>query len=414
MMSPIAYLTCELKGRDFESRLLIAAELIKLGYYVVVGQYWGLIFAAPAAPRGCYLFKTANNIQADAMQKCAGLGHKVVAADEEALPWVPALAPANADARTFDYCDSFLALNAAHAQAVEAAFPMARGKTTVSGTARMDLLLKTRTARPKPEPYILFNLGFGFINSLWGDLDKAVQIYVTGSRLDLTNPAHKALPDDRLAFEKAAFRETEALIDRVEAETDVDLVVRPHPSERAEFWQEKYRDRLRVTVVSHSDPIPWIQHAKLMVHSDSSTGLEAAVLGTPALNLSPSDPWAERLILRTITPGVATASEAAAAIAAFCRGDRTGAAFRARRVQDLFPPDGAKATAQTIARLLPEPGGLAGIKWERLNRSAAQREKFTVSADEAEAAMTRIFAMAGVPPKPMFTLDDSVFAIAPD
>lgn len=411
MPSPIAYLTCELKGRDFDSRLLIAAELLKLGYYVVVGQYWGLIFSAQTAPRGCYLFKTANSIQVQAMHKCAALGHRVVAADEEALPWTPALTPAITDAGTFDYCDAFMALNEGHKQALLQAFPKAKGKIVVAGTARMDVLRKTRTARPQGAPYILFNTGFGFINGLWGDLEKAKQIYVAGSNLDLTVESHRRQIEDRFAYEEASLGETVALIDALLRKTGTGIVIRPHPSERAEYWEKKYASHPRVSVVKQSDPLTWIQHAQLVIHSDSATGLEAAMFGVPCLNLSPRDAWAERLIIRDANVTVANAVQAAETVVQFLRGDTP---LQRKQTQDLFPAHAAKATARAIKALLPKPGAMSGITWDRLNRSALQREKFSVSEDEARAAVQRVFPMAGVGPKPMVVLDDSVFALSPD
>ena len=358
MLSPIAYLTCELKGRDFDSRLLIAAELLKLGYYVVVGQYWGLIFSAQTAPRGCYLFKTANSIQVQAMQKCAALGHKVVAADEEALPWAPALTPAITDAGTFDYCDTFLALNEGHKHALLQAFPKAKGKIVVAGTARMDVLRKTKTARPQAAPYILFNTGFGFINGLWGDLEKAKQIYVAGSNLDLTVESHRRQVEDRIAYEEAALGETVALIGALLRETETGMVIRPHPSERAAYWEEKYAAHPRVSVVKQSDPLTWIQHAMLVIHSDSATGLEAAMLGVPCLNLSPQDAWAERLIIRDANVTVTNAVQAAETVVQFLRG---GAPLQRKPTQDLFPAQAAKATARAMKALLPKPGAMSGI-----------------------------------------------------
>ncbi len=411
MLSPIAYLTCELKSRDFDSRLLIAAELIKLGYFVVVGQYWGLVFGAGTALRGCYLFKTANQFQAQAMRKCAGLGHKVVAADEEALPMTEGFSHSAVDPMAFDYCDTFLALNPGHKRALLARFPNATGKVVVAGTARTDLLKQAKTPRPRPERYVLVNTVFGFINSSWGSVDAAIQVYAEGLKLDLDDPASRRQVDDRLDYEKAAMIETIALIDGLLARTAGDIVIRPHPSERPEFWRAKYESQPRVIVVNRSDPVQWIQHAALMIHCDSTTGIEAAILGTPCINLSPQDAWATRLILRTANYTVPDAGQAVEATVRFlrdpaCLSSPPGA-------HELFPAQAAQAAARAIQQLLPKPGPLSGMKWERILRNSFQKEKFTVSPEEAQAAVQRVFPLAGVAPKPLIPLDDSLFVLSP-
>ena len=54
-MNRIAYLLCELKGRDLDSRLLIASHLLSAGIPAVVGQLWAIIANQDFTARGCYL-----------------------------------------------------------------------------------------------------------------------------------------------------------------------------------------------------------------------------------------------------------------------------------------------------------------------------------------------------------------------
>ena len=58
-----AYLTCELKSRDLDSRLLIADHLLDKGVSVVIGQQWSIVENIETAPVGVFVFKTANKIQ---------------------------------------------------------------------------------------------------------------------------------------------------------------------------------------------------------------------------------------------------------------------------------------------------------------------------------------------------------------
>ena len=411
MRAPIAYLTCELKGRDLDSRFLIAAELQKLGLYAVVGHSWGLKGSAPVAPKGCFLFKTTNTIQAGAMKACRGIGYRVVASDEEAIAQNEANAPMTTDPMAIEHCDAFLTVNEGHKQGLLKKYPQARGKMDVVGSARFDILRAVKTPRPRERPYILVNMVFGLINGSWGDLDTAVDVYCRALNLDLNDPAAKQQVEDRIAYERAALRETEALIDRLLAETAVEIVVRPHPSEEPAYWQRRYGAQPRVIVVGRSDPVPWIQHAAVMVHCDSTTGIEAAILGTPCVNLSPDDAWASRLIISTANYTVRDAEAAVDAIRVSLSGGAIPPAPRPG--DDLFPKGAAKKTALAIKRLLPKPARLTEFMWNQIPLTDLQKDKFTVTLDEAKASMERMFALAGARPTALRVLDESVFLVSP-
>ncbi len=82
-MESIAYLGLEIKQRELESRLLIAARLLKAGVVVFFGQQWSLFSNADALPPGVVLFKTVNGIQAKPMADFRSKGHIVASTDEE-------------------------------------------------------------------------------------------------------------------------------------------------------------------------------------------------------------------------------------------------------------------------------------------------------------------------------------------
>ncbi len=409
MLNSIAYLTCELRGRDLDSRLLIAAHLLKLGHAVVVGQQWSLINNAKTAPTGCFLFKTANHYQTAGMARVKRRGHAVVASDEEALPSNEILATATVDGATFQYCDLFLAINEPHRRAVVRAFPQAKESITITGSARLDLLRAIKTDRPHKRDYILLNTVFGRTNSVLGSVDRAVQMWVTGIGLDLNDPAQAQMVLNRLKYEEMALSETIAIIDWLIEATELDVVVRPHPAENPDFWTERYRDNARVLVVKKSDPVAWIQHARLLIHSDSTTGIEAALLGTPTINLSPDDAWAKRLILRDVNFSVTSAQQAKESIEEHLK--RNDGPLRKAAKRDLFPDNCAEKTALAIASLLPRPAPLPQFKWVQRQRTDVQKGKFTVSRDECAAAIERIFPIAGLQGGNFVELEDSVFLL---
>ena len=397
-MEPVAYLTCEIKGRDFRSRMLIAAHLVKRGYSVILGQYWNLIANVRYAPKGVFLFKTANKIQVEGMRVCKKYGHTVVASDEEALSTSEALATHTTDPETFQYCDAYLAINPGHARALSRAYP---GRAfPVVGTARADLLRTARYARPHPKPYALLNTSFGMTNSVWGDVGKAAAIYAKGRGWNIDTPEHRAFMAARIEYERRALTETKSLLSWLVQSSDLDVIVRPHPNEKLAIW-----DMPGVSVVQNSDPSPWLKHAHVMVHNDSTLGLEAAIMGAPALNLSPADTWASRLNVRKFNETVHSSGDAIQAIS-------TGRVGCERDTSDLAPFDAAEKFAGEIAKLLPPPRSFTLPAWGSSSRVDVQKKKITVTVEECLEATNEIFPIAGAKAT-VSHLTDTVFMFQP-
>jgi surface carbohydrate biosynthesis protein len=390
-----------LKGRDLASRLLIASLLADRGYPVIVGQQWAIFSNLRACPKGVVLFKTANKTQADWMVEARTNGHIVAASDEECLASAPndyarLTHPAAAEA-----CHTYLALNELHAAAIKAAYPSAAAKVVVAGNARVDILRSLRPPRPMAQSYILFNTSFGRLNHVSGDIQKSVDIWL-GSGGHEKNAETENMVRERLSFEKRGMDETIALIAWLVANTTSDVVIRPHPAERPEKWITLFDANPRVHVVVGSDPTPWMRHATLLIHSESTTGVEAAIMGAKVLNLSVSSSWGDRLIVSQANVTVGSAAEAQPLIAGLLA---TGAWPPAKQdVGALYPTGGAEKIAGALARQLPAPQRLSGgFQWYKINRTDQQREKFSVTRDE----------VLGLTRHEVMEIDDSVFLLTP-
>ncbi len=377
----------------------------------MVGQYWGLGQNAGQALRGVYYFKTANKIQADGMATVKGHGHAVVASDEESLGWSEDLAANTTEASTFDHCDRYFAFNASHKRALVKAFPKARDGVVVTGSARGDLLRSASYERPHPRPYILFNTSFGRTNSTWGDVNKAMDLYATALQLDRSKPETAALMKARVDYEVAALRETKALLAWFIEQKSHDIVIRPHPSERVELWREVAKGHPHVRVVAESDPYPWTKHAALMIHSDSTLGVEVTLLGTPALNISPLEDWSKRLIVRDVNFTVASAEEAYGPVEQLLKAGAGPLAAPYRT--DIFPEKSAEITARELVKLLPKPTRLNQMGWAPAQRNEQERAKFTVSPQEFRQALGRVLALTGGAKIEGMDLDDSVVFLMP-
>lgn len=402
-LKPIAYLTCELKGRDLDSRLLIASLLLERGYSVVVGQQWSMFVNAILgdAPNGCVLFKTTNKIQADLMLQCKNRGHAVLAADEECLPANVEDYARTTDPSVANRCDLFLAQSELHRSALSAAYPALSDKIVVTGNARVDILRSAQTRKPLPKDYILVNTSFGVINSLWGDTAKAVDMWITAGG-HAPGPETDALVKSRIDFEEAALVATRELIDQLIKNPALTVVIRPHPGEKPKLWTDRYGSVSNVVIVPRSDPVPWMQHALFLVHNESTTGVEASILGTKALNLSPGRAWSDLLVVKDVNVTVQDADQACRVLNDFMA---TGTWPKTRLdANALFPVGGAGATADLVIRTLPPPEKIKLPPWKPVQRTDVHKNKFTVGLGEVRAKLKRCRLQE---------LEDSVFLATP-
>jgi hypothetical protein len=62
------------------------------------------------------------------------------------------------------------------------------------------------------------------------------------------------------------------------------LIVRPHPSENHANWERWVQHQPRVKVCAVGPVVEWIAAADFMVHFDCTTGIEAFVMGAPAIS----------------------------------------------------------------------------------------------------------------------------------
>jgi surface carbohydrate biosynthesis protein len=361
---------------------------------VVVGQQWAIFAAAPTMPTGAVLFKTANAIQTGLMRSMSAHGHRVVAMDEEALAVVDPLAMRiSTDPAAFDIADAFLYQDAHHREVF--------GQPgSIVGSARVELLRKYRalyTPEPGP-PYILVNTNYTLSNSIWGSPERQRLVLERAWAPRMSEAGAREYVDGLLAAETANLEAMRGFIAEMRHPR---IVVRPHPGEDASTWQGQ-----GLEVVAGSNPIPWMLGADLVVHSQSTTGVEAALLGVPCLNINPVP---ESHLSRSMVTNGATFQAHDAATAVDMAYEALAGFADAKDASWLpeYPENAAAAIAREIAAVAVTAPRITD--WTPHPRSDVQRQKFTVPWDYARERMRRVCEMAGTPPVRGGQLDDSLF-----
>ena len=437
-MEPILYLGLEIKQRELDSRLAIALHALKRGLPVVFGQQWAIFQNADSLPPGLILFKTVNNIQASNMASFVKHGHMVAATDEEVLVcfedacFFEVFSPVAAD-----NCHLFFAQSVIHKDAIARRFPQLAPRTAVVGNSRMELLSPNNRAAIAAEasvikqahgPYILFNTSYGQINSIWTDMNQVQQIAARAGLLNADDPASVEEYKKKLDWELVNRAEiVEVIRWTLENMTDYKVVLRPHPGERPEYWQEQFGSHPRFKLVARSSPHPWIMGSELLVHTTCTTGLEAALMEKNALNLVPIPHPTFDYITNYVNPVVKNWRDAVAAMEPFLR-DGTGLIGQSRdkyaaALDQYFPGhregDASRQIAEKLLELVQANGGTPRPDlqltfrqpgFRRMKRAAILKDKFTLEDDEfidrLRGAMSRLGLSMAIK---VAKLDDSLF-----
>jgi surface carbohydrate biosynthesis protein len=440
-MEPIAYLTVEVKHRDLDPRLLIASHLVEAGVSVMVGQQWMLFDNADALPQGIVLFKTVNEIQAKNMAFFSKAGHLVAATDEEVLQCIDdrcftlAFSPIAAN-----NCDLFLAQSPVHKDAIDRLYPEMEGKVEIAGNSRIDLLsprgrpafaAEAESLKRDYGPYVLFNTNFGSINSIWKDLSAVVNIAVSAGAVDLKNEESKAEFKALIGWERKNFDELVPLMHWVvDNVTSHRIVIRPHPGERANFWENEFGNHPRVTVIPRSNPHPWIMGADLVIHTGCTTGLEAVLMDKPTINLKPAEHPSFDRIVNWANPTFTTWQDAAAAIAAFMEtgtGPVSENAEKYAAVLEQYIPgyhtgDAARSIASCLMAKLKARGAQPSMDYRMRfrgefrvrERGVVARDKFLITRAEFMEHLREARTLTGYTSMPTVeTIHESLFLLSP-
>ena len=294
MANNFLYLPMEIAARELDSRLLISLCATAQGLEIVIGQKWLLQKNAGQMPKGYWMFKTLTPGDAKNMIRIAKLGHRISAIDEEmpglgegsgGLRWV--------DQRSVETCEAIFCLGAKDLQAMEAKFPKHRNKLFETGNPRWDFLRPELRGHYQQDAdlitakygsFILVNTNIGLMNSAKGPADVLIRNLARDGRINLDAPKDRDFIDNLKTFESANFAAAVPLVKRLQKEFPKhNVVLRPHPTERIEPYDEALRGTERVFIVREGSAAAWLMACDVLIHTSCTTGAEAFALGKPSV-----------------------------------------------------------------------------------------------------------------------------------
>lgn len=286
-------LPVETAARELDAKLLLACVAAERGYSAFVGFQNEIRSHIAAIPRGVYIGKGFASRKARFLRILKGLGFIITAWDEEGLvhPAAEIYAKRRISAESLAFLDGIFSWGQNYTELIKS-LPFYDGTPIHQvGNPRLDLLrtglqryyaqdvekLQARLGR-----YILFNSNFGRVNSA---IKRPRDEGVAGPG---TDPTLDALWLKGMAYRRELYQRFRSLIESVAQKfPGHQIVLRPHPAERIESWDDISKKNPNVQVLYEGNVIPWLLGAEILIHNGCTTAIESVLMGRPAVCYQP-------------------------------------------------------------------------------------------------------------------------------
>jgi surface carbohydrate biosynthesis protein len=293
MASPRSLLLpVETLNREFDGKLLLGLHAVENGWRVVLGHRDSLHRHLPDMEPSIYFSKGFRSGNRRMFQIVAGLGHPIVALDEEGLvPISDEIMLLKMDKDVLSKLRMAFVWGDDNVRLYSGVDDLKTVSVIPTGNPRIDLMrpelrlyfddaiagIRQRFGR-----FALFNSNFAMVNHFIPEKTRfKVADWVPEER-------RQTLKSGVLAHKADLFKAFRALIPKLaEALGDTTLVIRPHPSENRQPWIDATKGLDNVHVVHEGSVVPWLAAADVLIHNGCTSAVEASIIGTPALAYRP-------------------------------------------------------------------------------------------------------------------------------
>jgi surface carbohydrate biosynthesis protein len=286
--------------RELDAKLLLACVAAQRGFPSILGPRAELHFRIASFPSGIYLAKGLAGRSAVLFKIVRRCGHEIATWDEEALVHLPAetyygrrLSP-----QAMHYVSHLFAWGEDNAQ-LWRQYPGLPAGTPIhaTGNPRADLLRPELRAffdseadrlRRDHGDFILLNTNFNHVNAYYPYMNLFQPASKDGAEPEFGEAA-KGMTREYAAglrdHKQAVLADFVALLPVLEqAFPEFTIILRPHPTENKAIYEAIADQCKRVRVTNEGNVVPWLMAAKALIHNGCTTGVEAYLLGIPALS----------------------------------------------------------------------------------------------------------------------------------
>ena len=285
----------ETRTREFDAKLLLACFAAEQGYDCIVGSRMAMHQAIGSLPVGLYIAKDMSRSSARMLGILRGLGHDVVAWDEESLVYVSqeTYLRNRVSPETTGWIRHVFAWGEEDRMMKSRAEAFRGIQIEAVGNPRFDLLRPELHAffaddvadlRHRYGRFILVNSNFGRLNHLLS----RQRIVPSAMDAAVANVSQGELPLEYWQFRERVFDGFKQMIPALaDAFPGLRVVIRPHPSEDHGPWLALAAGRSDITVANDNAAAPWLLAAEVVIHNGCTTGLEAYLLDRPVICYQP-------------------------------------------------------------------------------------------------------------------------------
>jgi len=286
--------------RELDPKLLLACIAARHGFASVIGSRRELELSIDSFPRAIYLSKSMTIRSLLFFRIARRLGHKIVAWDEEALVHLPpeTYFSRRLSALSIRYVSRLFAWGQDNVE-LWRQYPHLPANTPIHviGNPRGDMLRSelrafyqqdAETLRNTHGNFILVNTNFNHVNAFGPDMNLFRPVKKPGAKARFGRSARgmgRAYASGLADHKQAVFSHFRKLIPKLElAFPDYRIVVRPHPTENHAVYHRIAANCQRILVTNTGNIVPWLMATRALIHNGCTTGVEAYVMGVPAIS----------------------------------------------------------------------------------------------------------------------------------
>ncbi len=300
MRKMLLLIPVENQVRELDPKLLLACIAARRGFSSIVGSRREMEFNIDSYPRSIFLSKSMTIRSLIFFRVAREFGHEIVTWDEEALVHLPpeTYFSRRLHPKAIRHVSHLFAWGPDNVELWKQ-YPHLPHDLPIHsvGNPRADML------RPEMQPFyedevqalrnrygrfILINTNFNHVNAFGPDMNLFQPVKKPGETARFGRAARgmsREYAQGLWNHKRAVFKDFQQLIPELDqAFPDVNIVIRPHPTERHDVYHEIAARCSRVHVTNEGNVVPWLMATEAVLHNGCTTGLEAFVLGVPAIS----------------------------------------------------------------------------------------------------------------------------------
>ena len=286
--------------REMDPKLLLACVAAKQGFTSIIGSRREMEFNIDAFPCSIYLSKSMTIRSLLFFRVAKRFGHTIITWDEEALVHLPpeTYFSRRLDPRAIKFVSHLFAWGNDNAE-LWRQYPHLPFDVPihVTGNPRGDMLRpglrhfyqeQVEAFQHDHGKFILVNTNFNHVNAYGADMNLFKPVSRPGQKPRFGRAARgmsRSYAEGLRDHKQAVFETFQDMIPKLEkAFPEMNIVVRPHPTENHAVYN-RIADRCeRVRVTNEGNVVPWLMACNAVIHNGCTTGVEAYVLGVPAIS----------------------------------------------------------------------------------------------------------------------------------